>query len=59
VPDAELGSVTMHNVLPRLSVTPGALRRGAPRLGEHTAEILARIGVAAAELARLRSEGVV
>jgi crotonobetainyl-CoA:carnitine CoA-transferase CaiB-like acyl-CoA transferase len=59
VPDAELGCVTMHNVLPRLSVTPGALRRPAPELGEHTPQILARIGIAAGDLARLRSEGVV
>jgi crotonobetainyl-CoA:carnitine CoA-transferase CaiB-like acyl-CoA transferase len=58
-PDEEMGSVTMHNVLPRLSATPGALRRPAPRLGEHTAEILARAGVTAADLDRLRSEGVV
>jgi crotonobetainyl-CoA:carnitine CoA-transferase CaiB-like acyl-CoA transferase len=59
VPDAELDCVTMHNVLPRLSVTPGALRRPAPELGEHTAQILARIGIAAGDLVRLRSEGVV
>jgi crotonobetainyl-CoA:carnitine CoA-transferase CaiB-like acyl-CoA transferase len=59
VPDEEIGSVTMHNVIPRLSVTPGALRRPAPKLGEHTAEILARLGVADAELAVLRSERVV
>jgi len=30
-----------------------------PALGEHTAEVLARIGVDAAELARLRERGVV
>jgi crotonobetainyl-CoA:carnitine CoA-transferase CaiB-like acyl-CoA transferase len=59
LPDEELGSVTMHNVVPRLSTTPGALRRPAPKLGEHTAEILARVGIAAADLARLRSEGIV
>jgi len=59
VPDAELGSLTMHNVLPRLSATPGALRRPAPKLGEHTPEILARIGIAADDLARLHSEGIV
>jgi len=59
VPDAELGSISMHNVLPRLSATPGALRRPAPRLGEHTSEILTRIGIAAAELAQLRCEGIV
>jgi crotonobetainyl-CoA:carnitine CoA-transferase CaiB-like acyl-CoA transferase len=59
VPDEELGSVTIHNVIPRLSATPGALRRPAPRLGEHTAEILSRLGVAPADLAALRSERIV
>jgi len=37
--DKELGSVPMHAVVPRLSRTPGALRRPAPELGEHEAEI--------------------
>jgi crotonobetainyl-CoA:carnitine CoA-transferase CaiB-like acyl-CoA transferase len=41
--DAQLGSLPMHNVIPRLSATPGALRRPAPALGEHTAEILAEL----------------
>lgn len=59
VPDAELGCVSMHNVLPRLSATPGTLRRPAPELGEHTPQILARIGISGGDLARLRSEGVV
>ena len=35
VPDPEVGSVTMHNVFPRLSRTPGRIRTAAPRLGEH------------------------
>ena len=30
MPDDEIGSVTVHNVIPRLSATPGALRRPAP-----------------------------
>ena len=59
VPDEEIGSVTVHNVIPRLSATPGALRRPAPKLGEHTAEVLARIGIGDAELAALRSERIV
>jgi crotonobetainyl-CoA:carnitine CoA-transferase CaiB-like acyl-CoA transferase len=43
-PDAEAGSVVMHNVVPRLSDTPGSLRLPAPALGEHTREILQSIG---------------
>jgi len=42
--DKELGSVPMHAVVPRLSRTPGALRRPAPELGEHEAEIRSRLG---------------
>lgn len=41
--DADLGSVPMHNIVPRLSHSPGGFRRPAPRLGEHTAEILAEL----------------
>jgi crotonobetainyl-CoA:carnitine CoA-transferase CaiB-like acyl-CoA transferase len=44
VPDAELGGVLMHNVVPRLSATPGALRLPAPGLGEHTRDVLAALG---------------
>lgn len=43
LPDAELGSVAMHNIIPRLSATPGQFRRPAPRLGEHTEQILSEI----------------
>jgi crotonobetainyl-CoA:carnitine CoA-transferase CaiB-like acyl-CoA transferase len=41
--DPMLGSLPMHNVIPRLSATPGAMRRPAPALGEHTDEILAEL----------------
>ena len=40
VEDRDLGSLPMHNIVPRLSVTPGTFRYPAPRVGEHTAEIL-------------------
>ena len=49
LPDKDMGTIPMHAVVPRLSVSPGALRRPAPELGEHTAELLGRIGVGAAE----------
>jgi crotonobetainyl-CoA:carnitine CoA-transferase CaiB-like acyl-CoA transferase len=55
--DAELGSVPMHNIVPRLSCTPGAWRRPAPRLGEHTDAVLAEAGLDADAIARLRKEG--
>lgn len=41
--DAELGSVAMHNIIPRLSASPGGFARPAPQLGEHTADVLAEI----------------
>jgi crotonobetainyl-CoA:carnitine CoA-transferase CaiB-like acyl-CoA transferase len=49
----------MHAVGPRLSATPGALRRQAPRLAEHTVEVLRDIGLDAAAIAALVADGVV
>ncbi len=42
----------------RFDVTPAALRRPAPGLGEHTDEVLAEAGFAPAEIAALREAGV-
>src|SRR5438874_5265318 len=43
----------------RASATPAAIRRPAPLLGEHTAEILGEIGVAPAEIERLAATGAI
>jgi crotonobetainyl-CoA:carnitine CoA-transferase CaiB-like acyl-CoA transferase len=59
VPDRELGHLPMHNVIPRLSETPGHLRRPAPALGEHTAEILGRLGLDPAALDGLARDGII
>ena len=59
LPDADLGQVMMHNVVPRLSATPGAIRLPAPRLGQHTREVLALLGRDAAETAALLANGAV
>ncbi len=59
VPDDEAGSVLMHNVIPRLSDTPGRLRLPAPALGQHTRSILQSIGYDAARLAALAADGVI
>jgi crotonobetainyl-CoA:carnitine CoA-transferase CaiB-like acyl-CoA transferase len=45
VEDAEFGHLPMHNIVPRLSATPGVWRRPAPGIGQHTAEILSEFGV--------------
>jgi len=57
VEDAELGSLPMHDIVPRLSQTPGVWRRPAPALGEHTDAVLAEAGLDAEAVARMRREG--
>ena len=57
VEDAELGSLPMHDIVPRLSATPGRWRRPAPALGEHTDAVLGEAGLDATAIARLRAEG--
>ncbi|MFI9402294.1 CaiB/BaiF CoA transferase family protein [Nocardia sp. NPDC052316] len=59
LPDAELGTVRMQNILFRLSETPGEIRWTGPPLGAHTDEVLARYGVDANERAELRAAGVI
>jgi formyl-CoA transferase len=44
MPDAEAGRLAMHNVIPRLSGTPGQLRFPAPELGQHNEEIWGALG---------------
>ncbi len=57
--DDTIGTLPMHNVTPRLSATPGALRTRAPHLGEHTADILAELGLDDAAQAALARDGVI
>ena len=51
--------LVLPGIVPRLSETPGRTRWIGPRLGEHTDEVLGALGLAAAEVARLRARGVV
>lgn len=41
--DRDLGAIEMHNIIPRLSQTPGGFRRPAPVLGEHTDQVLGEL----------------
>ena len=56
LPDDELGRLPMHNVIPRLSGTPGAIRTPAPEIGAHNEEILGGLGL---DLDRLKEEGTI
>jgi formyl-CoA transferase len=58
-PDAEMGALPMHHVVPRLAGTPGAIRSPAPRLGEHNRTLLAEVGVDDATYQKLLADGVV
>jgi formyl-CoA transferase len=59
VPDADMGQLPMHNVTPRLSGTPGAIRTPAPTLGEHTAELLRELRISPADQDTLKRAGVI
>ena len=59
LPDEQIGRLPMHNVIPRLSQTPGRLRRPAPALGEDTAEILGSLGLTDAQIDGLAREGII
>ena len=60
-PDQELGSIKMANVVPRLSATPGRVRRaGGGVVGLDTRDVLARLaGLSAAEIDGLATAGVI
>jgi formyl-CoA transferase len=46
-------------VIPKLSATPGAIRTPAPKLGEHTDEVLKALGFSAEEISALRDKKIV
>jgi formyl-CoA transferase len=58
-PDAEMGQIPMHHVVPRLDGTPGSIRTRAPKLGEHNRELLGEIGISGDDYAALQGAGVI
>jgi crotonobetainyl-CoA:carnitine CoA-transferase CaiB-like acyl-CoA transferase len=53
------GKVKQFGIALKLSDTPGAVTRAAPRPGEHTDEVLGALGLSAGEIRALRDKRVV
>jgi formyl-CoA transferase len=56
----KFGTLKMQNVAPKLSATPGGIRRPAPELGEHNDEIYGNLlSLSAEQRAELAARGVI
>jgi crotonobetainyl-CoA:carnitine CoA-transferase CaiB-like acyl-CoA transferase len=54
-----LGSIPMAGFPVKLSETPGRVTRGAPRLGQHTEEVLKALGYSEDEINRFKGNGTI
>ena len=59
VRDEDIGEIKYLQPAIKLSVTPGAIDRRAPRLGEHREEILNSLGYTVEEITRLKEDHVI
>ena len=57
LPDGQ--AIEVPGIVPKLSLTPGQVRRAAPALGADTDAVLQEAGVSDAALAELRAKGVI
>ncbi len=60
VPDDDLGTVTIPDVVPKLSMTPGAIRHSGHRIGQDTRQVLRDLtGLSAVEIDQLEAEHII
>lgn len=57
--DSPIGPLKVPGVLPKLSRTPGRIGKGGPKLGEHTDDVLAGLGLTDEQIAGLRERGII
>ncbi len=58
VDDPELGPIAMHNIVPRLSETPGEFYRPAPALGADTEQVLGEAGLSKDQIREAKGRAV-
>ncbi|MBK5093916.1 MAG: CoA transferase [Actinobacteria bacterium] len=59
VEDEKLGRTKTLGIPVKFGATPGEIRRSAPGLGEHTAEVLEMLGCSVGEIEQLKADGVI
>jgi len=59
VDDPDLGPLLQHNVMWRMSASPGSIRFTGRGLGENTNEVLTEAGLSAAEITELEESGII
>jgi formyl-CoA transferase len=52
-------ALKVPGVVPRLSATPGAIRSAAPKLGEHTDEVLRELGFSTSQIDEFKEKRIV
>ena len=57
--DDDLGVIKQHNIVPRMSSSPGTFRIPAPKLGEHTNEVMIEAGFDRKKINELYKQGVI
>jgi crotonobetainyl-CoA:carnitine CoA-transferase CaiB-like acyl-CoA transferase len=59
LPDAEMGTIPVHAISPRLAKTPGGFHRAAPHLGADTRDVLREVGYDRSEIEALELNSIV
>ena len=57
--DTEFGNILMHQTFPRLSKTPGKIKKSAPLVGENTDDVLREIGITDLQILQLRKQNII
>jgi formyl-CoA transferase len=52
-------ALKVPGIVPKLSATPGAIRTAAPKLGEHTEEVLRELGFSASQVEEFRRNQII